>query len=601
MSLKKYTPYVVAAFFIAAAIAFSINNRRRFNRQIYNEITSAGLRDDRYHDALRTYFEDANASNARKVCIDPPFRNDCVNVVLVKPASAVSNQGRDLTPLLKDLRLNALALRPNLVLVDATLLDFLTVQVFNDFVATVERASIDGRTGVTQADSFKTALIQASYRQFGNITEFFHPGTFDGAEPIWKDADQSFRNLDELADSRSDSGEPSKDDIRDMSRYYISAVYSLLFEHEFAHLTAKRGTFFAFSVQSALGQAAAPLIYEEEKRADEVALSRVKSIVQKMESRPSNKNGRPYLDNPLLRNMPFLAYSDFLTDLALYEGLEGFRGLPAKDLALSFVHVPCRRDLDIRSDLYWSTSAMQDYFNAVERVRFGERKRLPLLTADEFSGLRTKLVHAELAQTHQHNLVRADQIRTALSGTNIENLAIPHQSDYVQSLLSNHPNLAFPDKSIFVPIAGTDLNGLLGASKSFITMQPAVTCPLERCFVGLMSDGDGYVEIVGSRNEVAEMRFVFNLRPIWAQHAKGINEDKAADTYVKNLVMMLNFFAFLRSDKKTSEKTMLGAAFLRDSIFQCGLGSAGFVENGILYRSQSLSTPGWIEITVSAE
>jgi hypothetical protein len=142
---------------------------------------------------------------------------------------------------------------------------------------------------------------------------------------------------------------------------------------------------------------------------------------------------------------------------------------------------------------------------------------------------------------------------------------------------------------------------LRGVADPFLKLVPAVTCPLEKCFVGTALHDDGFIEIVATKTQVARIRFVYNLHPRWA-----VEQDETEDaskarqaSYVENMAMMLNFFGFLREDNQ-AQKTILIGADLRSPIFRCGLGSAGTEEEGIRYLAQSLTKPGWIEITVSS-
>ena len=237
-----------------------------------------------------------------------------------------------------------------------------------------------------------------------------------------------------------------------------------------------------------------------------------------------------------MSRLPYLAYADFLTDFALYQGFEGFRGLTAKDLALWFLHKRCTPELDVRGYSSDPNKTLEVFFNDEERVDFARNKSLPILTKDEFDSLRTKLVHAEFAQTHAHNLVRAPEITKALTSADYADLERPRHEDYIQALLTNTPRQAFKDSSGFEPIPGTDIDRLLKGAEPFLKLVPAVTCPLEKCFVGTALHDDGFIEIVATKTQVARIRFVYNLHPRWA-----VEQDETEDaskarqaSYVEN-------------------------------------------------------------------
>ena len=219
-------------------------------------------------------------TDSRPICVDKPFRSDCINIVIVRApvdADAPTKSGIAIIP---DLRLNAIAMPPNLILVDARLLDFLTVQVFNDMISTVNRTVIDGGF---QSSSLKTALAQARYREFGNIAHFVDPTVYPDAPPIWEMADKILRIFDADSEAKKLFGKDS--DVVEISRSYIATVYGLLLEHEIAHLTTRGVPHFAFSVESAIAKSAAPLVYQEEIHADTVALDQVQRETRVLSAR----------------------------------------------------------------------------------------------------------------------------------------------------------------------------------------------------------------------------------------------------------------------------------------------------------------------------
>lgn len=233
----------------------------------------------------------------------------------------------------------------------------------------------------------------------------------------------------------------------------------------------------------------------------------------------------------------------------------------------------------------------------------------------EFSTLRLKLAKADLAQTHRHNLVRADEIVGNLAGPAFVDFQSPRQADYIRALLENRPSLAFPDSSGFTPIPGTDMDRLLEGGKPTINFERAVTCPLQRCYVGSALNGDGFIEIIGTSKEVAQIRFVYNMHlsggNLFGDQGARTHNTSEEESYIANMIQMFRLFAYLQSENaakgvevalndSASMEAMIVAGYLRDSLFQCGIGSQEIRRGGLQYRSESLTKRGWMEITVRA-
>lgn len=577
MRSNGWLVYFVAVLVLLAALAHTFTNRRALNRRLYDQLIASGLRDDRYRAKLQAYADLRKSIDPRPLCLEPPFRDDCINVLVVDSVSEDAPKGRGFEPWLRDLRLNALALPPNLILVDGRLLDFLTVAMGDALTANTARMLADG----ANPQSLRTALAHASFAEFANLAEFFVPGSssFTDARPIWE------RAKNEL---ESENGGGA---VSEIVRPYMSIILAILLEHEIAHLEASRGPYWALSIRTVLARSAAPLIYREEVRADGVALDRAYRLADSFRTRNTPAELRPFVQDLVISRLPFLVYAGFLQDLSLYDGLEGFRGLPARDWVLSFFHKNC----DDEPELVLLP------FNAQARVAFAGRKSLPLLTKDEFSALRSRLAHADLAQTHRHNLIRAEEIlaRSMLEREFIE-VQNPKQSDYIRALLENQPLKAFTDKSEFVPIPGTNIDQLLEGAQKLINVERAVTCPLEQCYVGTFSNNDGFFEVIGTARQVVRIRLDYNMHPPWGIPAGDeLARKQSHEAYTLSAAQMLGLFRLI-GQGKASQNTMLMAGYLRLPIFHCGLGSLEVGEAGILYRLESLSRPGWIEITVRA-
>ncbi len=584
MNRRNSLAFLVAFLVIVGALVRTFTNRRALNRRLYDNLVESGSRDDRYINVLRAYADLRGPIDKRRICLETPFRDDCINILVLDSDNEGALKSAPARPWLRELRLNALTLRPNLILVDARLLDFLTEAMHTTLTAAAAHLIADGQ----EAEAMKTALAQASYAEFANLQEYYHPRSFPNdwrTMPIWKMADSSLKSFNKYAGSTSLQA--------NRMHAYRVIVFAILLEHEIAHLDAGDSFRWAFSVKSTVERAASSIAYEEELRADRIALDRAMQMVESL--RRSTETAPTQIDrifqDEFFGNLPFLAYAGFVEDMALYDGLEGFRGLPARDLAVSLFHKNCEDPDDPMLSVLG--------FNAQDRVLFAARKPLPILTQEEFSLLRSKLAGAELAQTHRHNLIRVEEILARIKlmpkFVDAEN---PRQGDYINALLEDQPSLAFADKSRFVPIPGTDMNHIVEKAANWATLEPAVMCPLERCYVGRFPNGDGYFEIIGTARLLAEMRFVYNVHPLWdVPQGEKDAERRAMDSYMLSTRQMVAFFRLLAKKGEDPLRVGLMAGYLRLPMMRCGLGSQQVEEGRILYRSHSLSKPGWIEIT----
>ncbi len=582
MNRRQWLAVFVALVAITGGLTRALTNRKALNRRLYDTLATSGFRDDRYKIALQAYAELRRSIDERPICLEPPIRDDCINILVLDAVSDGSQGAGSSTPWLRDLRLNALALRPNLILVDARLLDFLSVALNNALTATTAHLLKEG----FYADVMRNAMAQASYADFADIEEFFKPGSVADGSPIWKLAEQSLETYQRMSNEKGPLGS--------LKNSYFVVVFAILLEHEIAHLDGGGTPHWAFRIKSVVEQAAASMVYREELRADRIALDRVTRMMEmfRIWSRSNPSELDEYFEDPFFGNLPLIAYAGFLRDLALYDGLQGFRGLAARDLALSFLHRNCEEEpgLELLG------------FNAQDRILAAGRKSLPILTEEEFSILRSRLANADLSQTHRHNFVRAEEVLARIKllpqFIDVEN---PRQSDYINALLQNKPSLAFIDKSPFIPIPGTDMNHIVDKAKLWMKLEPAVMCPLERCYVGHFPNGDGFVEVIGTATQLSDLRFVYNMRPAWdVPDGDEVAKTRAMDAYLESMSRMLAFFGLLANGKEATVRAQIIAGYLRLPIFKCGLGSQQVENAGIFYRSHSLSKLGWIEITARA-
>lgn len=563
----------VMALFLAGAFMLLSRTDSRRERRIHDDFLPAADKSVKY-DAI---FADLNKMRApwqgrAGFCVNAAFREDCANVIIVDRATAGRVLDRRERELLLSLDHNAIAVPPSLILIDKQLVSRLTFETQS--LLTAASQAIIERDASPLALSTEFALASARDDYVIEMTSGLAKNSGNQSALNAYTA----RLLNEVANAAASRKTPEHDIQKNM--FEIS--FGLLLEHEAAHLNAKGRS---FGIDRMLGGAFLGdnrLTLAEEDRADAVAISSIDKYVTSLRRSATPETSRVY-SNPVFLAVPFLVQAEYYRDSALQAGLSGFRGFRTDDLALEFWHKPCDPSRPRRAN----------YFDPSD-ILFARRKPLPILTNSEWKRQRIAFARVDLPQTHSHEILRAEKIYSHLkesSGDWLRPLMLENDVNFIQALLNNNPRAAFPTALGFMEIENTSIDRLIERTRGYVDFEPAVTCPMERCYVGRIENDDGYIEVIGGHNKIAELRVVMNL---------GVPNlrlgDAGLENYVKDASEYLAVMAAASPDKDFDELAIAGA--LRYGLFRCGVSSTLITSDKktVAYHSTVLQRPGFIQI-----
>lgn len=507
-----------------------------------------------------------------RYCINASYRRDCTNVIIVDLSRASKEMKAERFPFIS-LRKNALALSPNVILIDKVLIQHLLFEAYN-LLSAVTRASLreDHSTADVGTEFALASLINMEVVR----TKQIPAEVFGNARSLESFSTELLRGLSEgTPGPNAKTTSVHKLSTTDL---YMMLTLALLLDHESAHLDVSDGAHEHESNGLLLDQTAARLTLREEIRADKIALGAMERYIGMLRM-SSNLETSTLFKDPIYSSLPFLVQAEYWRDSAITAGLDGFRGFSADDMAVEISHQSCDEE-----------DPEQLVFLDPRTVIVGRRKPLPLLTKQEFELQQTNFVRADLPQTHLHNLSRAENIYRQLhrsSDSKLEGLQLGGHVAFVQALLAKNPKAAFTESNEFAPISNTSIDKFLEKTKELVDYEPAVTCPLSRCYVGTISGADGYIEIVANKKELAEVRVIMDL----GAGLKGTGAEK----YIENMLKFLTVLILIAPENTAQ---ILELADLRRGHFACGAASVFYVDEktGVAFHSTSMRRTGYMQV-----
>lgn len=588
---------VFAAASAATALLLLIVLRTDRPQSLFRALSAYGYRTHRLDNALKLYSAFRVAKGAQPLCVDASFHQGCINVLVLDHNRLLSSFGTSETThaLAKPFLNNALAYPPDLIVIDEILPQLSIMGTFSALASAGTRISAGDPGMVATVSGLNIASID-NYQAFPLLGQL---DTLARARfEVIADSAAAILFSDSLTADGAGAG-------------VHAGVYSIaiLLEHEIAHLERHSTGFYngpaGLPVLKWLSQRTA----REEAIADKLAVLRVGLYHYSDQQR--GDEGIFTLLSP--DGFGFLAYANMIEDWALYDGLDGFKGISAVDWGLNIRRPDCREHQRTRSNDFW----VEPWVDNVGR------KVLPLLSHSDFDSLSSRLGHSRNFQTHRHNLVRADEIRSTLGFPLMGRSALDGRSSYARALVDRRPELAYAEPFYDTVPNPTTLDSLLSAIQSTVrpasrdtgtpirylpgvpmrrvlqglgklfSLSPAVTCPTTRCYVGVPRTGSAYVEIAGSQDSVSWIRLKMD-----AHRPRARQEFFSDSIYLQGFMTTVAVLALSSRTGHDMNEAILQTGYLRDPLFQCGEGWRRIRQDGRDILATSLTARDWLEIEI---
>ncbi|MCA0031782.1 hypothetical protein [Mesorhizobium sp. B263B2A] len=476
--------------------------------------------------------------------VGPGLDGSKVNIKVVKESAILYSS-------MPSLSMNAMAVKPNIILISELLASTLTLDAMNSSLAyTYENAN---RSGDALTDSI-TDLKIFSIRRLTLLRELRRGYVPDG-EDVTKEVKDLLRAAGALHDEHID--------------FVFAGAFSQLLFHELAHLktievpVAETSGLFD-SLLDFLDRRLAQSTFDEEVRADTVAAIDVGNTYLYIKKNNS-LNAKLFAEG-------MESYLFLMKDIVFNHLLVGERGLNAEDFVIKMLHASCRNN---------SAFADLDYTNP-DRVAVGAETHLPVLTRSEYEGLAKRLRGANVYLTHPHNFERAVRLLQVMTDK-FEfrgHFNVREGTDLLNTL--NDPSISFRRE----PATQADLpwnsNDILRALSGFYGMEEGKLCPGTECWVGFPIDKElkGFVEVIEDYGRLKSIRFAL---PVGAKFG--------SVEYYRQIALSVTVFANI-FQLSTEEITAIGNA--RIDYLQCGIGSYILNGDGFTVFADSTIEGGYI-------
>jgi hypothetical protein len=539
-------------------------------RALYETLAHNGLLEKRYDPVIRPVLGTLLAAihHAAALNLNGPYSGSSVNVYVVGLSgqqldpSRIGNPQVRLT--LEALRDNAVALPPDIVLLDSRFLEHLVLNAWNQEMGVMLALNEkDARVaiGTPQEEAEQVIALYgaiADLYRFGNIRAWRSASTASG----------------EQSDVRRVSDSLSANGASDMLLFALAPI----FYHELGHLEQGTAGAYLEFVQEIAQYFASRRLLAIEDAADQYAASALRQLVlQRHRQRVARA------DSDLKDYESMAATVMLMRDSVLFDVFDGFRGLPVEDQFLGFVHQDCRRHPE--------TAQLGFYESG--KLASASRAYRPVLTAKELATLHTKFVKSAGSGSHAHAFIRGERITEALQELFPENeRADNFMSWYVGFLKVMRAGDPVPLQLPDFLYARVDTGYLARLSRvAGIDWQPAVTCPANRCFVGTFHDGrPGFAELSG-----ATLRLVW---PLWGDHPAQALASENADARERGLRLLLKIVGDLVNDP-AAVQAALDPERLIGMARKCGSVDLSFIANGTPVSLGTLNPQLWVSLLVT--
>lgn len=381
---------------------------------------------------------------------------------------------------------NFVAIPPNVVVIDHYFFSSLLLECFNDQMTIAQL--LTGSTTTTKLDT-ERAVAQEAVR-VNAINTYLRLANFDIF--INKKHDEfSINRFGEIAGRSLERIDPNL-----QGPYFI--YFLPLIAHELAHLKNNvPGPYRASKIEGFVADYYSYFRKTqqlEEDKADAIAIAIIKKYLERQFDDSEDKGQFYYRIQPL---MSFCAY---MRDLLLYETYEGFRGQEAKDLLVTIVQKEMR-EFD---------GSERNRFIDYERVKEAHINLAPLMTGEEFALTMSRLKSKGGSLAHKHIFLRAMAIEDCVNKyfpTSVLEAYVGMLSAYEEGntdslfVLESLPgmNVTFEQMT----------RGLSGTLEGF---KKAVNYDRNYAEIALLKNGYGYMELIGSRQNIQTARLVIRFR-----------------------------------------------------------------------------------------
>ena len=331
---------VILAIAYAAFLSFSHSNAGFGTKDLCDLHNYLDVQDSFAHDLDRPIqrlventirFMDLDYS----VIVNAPYRRDRLVVYSLDCSKLTTEGSSNQVPpqfrsMLKHITRNAMALRPNVILIDKALIDAILMNSTNIALSTVQGGEgILKAATIAELDAARDEAINMQWQRrlldFGNYAGFV---ARDSASNAWERAMESYI-----------LNEPSKV----VTNLALPALLPI-FAHEIAHLTDSSGVVgksSAFMISELLMSGRKHIVEVEEARADSVALAALRNFL--------NSAQRSFEEPELfVLGRQVFALCSYLQTEELTRAFSGFRGFSAKEVLFNIESNNCYLD-----EPYW--------------------------------------------------------------------------------------------------------------------------------------------------------------------------------------------------------------------------------------------------------
>jgi hypothetical protein len=446
-----------------------------------------------------------------------------------------------------DLSMNAIAIKPNRIVVSELLVATMFVDAFNSTLA-YTYAVTKGNDPIVDSKIF-------AIRRMHLLRELERGYTASG-ENVISEA-KSLMKVAGLTHS-------------DAIKFVFAGSFSQLLFHELAHLSN-----FKFDVQSSglfdvvnqfLKRLQAGRILEEEVRADTVAAQNVLEIISSLRQQSQNQL------NKILFIQGLESYLFIMRDLIFKDLLAGQRNLGAEDFLIRMVHASCLEN----------KAALRFDYTHPDRVVLGADTHLPILTGNEYATLVERLGGTNAYHTHPHNFERTLELLNLIDEQEFHSHF--NVQEGISLLKMARDGLAADFRRAPLTKAGLPwgiTDSVETLSKVF-KLEDGKLCPGTKCWAGYPKNREfkGFSEIVANGDSVKSIRFAL---PIGTAGKGTLRFDVA-------LMQSVVIFQAL----KLSDDQILSLGGARVNFVQCGIGSYLLNESNLIVSADTTIDDGYI-------
>lgn len=471
------------------------------------------------------------------------------------------------------LRGNALAISPNLILIDGAFIDFVLLNAAQNLIGYYQTLDLAAKVPTGEA-------TEVDVRRFGKKMRLL----IDRDRARWVDQWSVERRGEYLRQSLAYFGTGLADPHVHPTVDF--AVAPVLF-HEIGHLGS--GGLLSFrdtweKLKDALERMrrypATQLRLAEERRADAYAAERIRATVD-----AAFRSRKPYAGEAV---QAVVATLKLFRDLVVRDVFGNFRGLPPEDYLYWLEHEPCAS---------WTSESEPLWFGHVARTRSIRDAPFPLLTAEEFARFRRRLDGHVADGTHPHHFQRAAILLEALRGFVPDfyfEVLLDARVAMQEALGEDRPELLAPRSSGDVGLRRVEF---VDALKGAFDLRPAVNCAGTGCLVGVPTSdpgpASGFLEIAARGDAVERVRLVL---PVYTENDRGV---MSADNV---LLSRMDLLALVAARLLGEPAALIGSrtrrllAEVSDEMAACGAVSRTVVLAERTVEITTLNDLGWMAL-----